>query len=134
MNAVFYMQLKRKLELEDDKVARSSELTPSSGCVAVSSPLLTPVSSKGDRIYGRAKVAKYNNSEPQTPMSDVGESRFSFCVNFYLFFYNCLLSQLKFQLAHFGDAYLCCNAFASCHCDLSGFMLFQFFLGSKDCI
>ncbi|KAH7671328.1 E2F Family protein [Dioscorea alata] len=66
---------KRKLELEDDKVAGSSELTPSSGGIAVSSPLLTPVSSKGDRIYGRAKVAKYNNSEPQTPMSDVGSPR-----------------------------------------------------------
>ncbi|KAJ0973360.1 hypothetical protein J5N97_021319 [Dioscorea zingiberensis] len=65
--------LKRKSEFEDINVAGSSELTPSSGCMeAVSSSVLTPVSGKGDWIRGRVKVPKYNNSEPQTPISDVG--------------------------------------------------------------
>ncbi|KAE9465628.1 hypothetical protein C3L33_02460, partial [Rhododendron williamsianum] len=35
------------------------------------SPLRTPVSGKGGRIYGRSKVSKNNRSGPQTPMSNV---------------------------------------------------------------
>lgn len=66
-------QLKRKSGA-DFIDAGSSDWTSSPGCTdTTNSPLRTPVSGKGGRIYGRSKVSKNNRSGPQTPMSNVGE-------------------------------------------------------------
>ncbi|KAG1369735.1 transcription factor E2FA [Cocos nucifera] len=63
--------LKRKPDQEDNEAAESSEWTTSPGYAeAVTSPLLTPVSGKGGRTYGRSKVGKNSKSGPQTPMSN----------------------------------------------------------------
>ncbi|XP_017700050.1 transcription factor E2FB-like [Phoenix dactylifera] len=63
--------LKRKPDQEDNEAAESSEWTTSPGYAeAVTSPLLTPVSGKGGRTYGRSKAAKNSKSGPQTPMSN----------------------------------------------------------------
>lgn len=51
----------------------SSELKTSPGYAGANNPLLTPVTGKGGKTNGRSKVAKYNKSGPQTPMSNVGE-------------------------------------------------------------
>ncbi|KAK9290630.1 hypothetical protein L1049_008802 [Liquidambar formosana] len=65
-------QLKRK-SVTDDNEVESSEWTASPGFTdLVSSPLKTPLSGKGGRIYNRSKVSKGNRSAPQTPMSNVG--------------------------------------------------------------
>ncbi|KAF8403353.1 hypothetical protein HHK36_011455 [Tetracentron sinense] len=65
-------QLKRKSETEEYE-AESSEWTTSPGYTeVVSSPLRTPVSGKGGRIYSRTKVSKCNRSGPQTPVSNAG--------------------------------------------------------------
>ncbi|XP_029122561.1 transcription factor E2FA isoform X2 [Elaeis guineensis] len=62
--------LKRKPDQEDNEAAESSEWTTSPGYAeAVTSPLLTPVSGKGGRTYGRSK-GKNSKSGPQTPMSN----------------------------------------------------------------
>ncbi|XP_038986661.1 transcription factor E2FB-like [Phoenix dactylifera] len=63
--------LKRKTEQEDNEAAESSEWTTSPGYAeAATSSLLTPVSGKGGRNYGRSKVANYNKSGPLTPLSN----------------------------------------------------------------
>ncbi|OVA07115.1 Transcription factor E2F/dimerization partner (TDP) [Macleaya cordata] len=65
-------QMKRKTETEEYE-AESSDWTTSPGYTeVVNSPLRTPVSGKGGRIYNRSKVSKYNRSVPQTPMSNAG--------------------------------------------------------------
>ncbi|KAK1279997.1 Transcription factor E2FA [Acorus gramineus] len=65
-------QLKRKSDLEDYE-AESSEWATSPGYTeVVNSPLRTPVSGKGGRIYGKSKIPKSNKSGPQTPGSNVG--------------------------------------------------------------
>uniref|UniRef100_A0A5B7BK93 Putative transcription factor E2FA isoform X2 n=1 Tax=Davidia involucrata TaxID=16924 RepID=A0A5B7BK93_DAVIN len=65
-------QLKRKNGTDYNEV-ESSEWTSSPGYTnIVNSPLVTPVSGKGGRIYGRSKVSKSNRSGPQTPMSNAG--------------------------------------------------------------
>ncbi|XP_020584517.1 transcription factor E2FB-like [Phalaenopsis equestris] len=65
--------LKRKTIHDDNDVAESSEWINSPGQAEVcSNSLLTPVSGKGGRNYGRSKVAKYYKSGPQTPMSNTG--------------------------------------------------------------
>ncbi|KAF7149196.1 hypothetical protein RHSIM_Rhsim03G0066900 [Rhododendron simsii] len=67
----FMKQLKRKSGT-DFIDAGSSDWTSSPGCTdTTNSPLRTPVSGKGGRIYGRSKVSKNNRSGPQTPMSNV---------------------------------------------------------------
>ncbi|XP_058205514.1 transcription factor E2FA isoform X2 [Rhododendron vialii] len=64
-------QLKRKSGT-DFIDAGSSDWTSSPGFTdTTNSPLRTPVSGKGGRIYGRSKVSKNNRSGPQTPMSNV---------------------------------------------------------------
>lgn len=63
-------QLKRKSGTNFIDVG-SSDWTSSPGCTdTTNSPLRTPVSGKGGRIYGRSKVSKNNKSGPQTPMSN----------------------------------------------------------------
>ncbi|KAK8944310.1 Transcription factor E2FA [Platanthera zijinensis] len=70
---VIKMPLKRKVFQDDNDVAESSEWINSSGHTeAESNPILTPVSGKVGRNYGRSKVAKYIKSGPQTPMSNIG--------------------------------------------------------------
>ncbi|XP_073004550.1 transcription factor E2FA-like isoform X2 [Typha latifolia] len=65
--------LKRKAEQEENEAAESVEWMSSAGYAeAVTSPLLTPVSGKGGRLYGKSKGAKYNKAGPQTPMSNAG--------------------------------------------------------------
>ncbi|KAA8518507.1 hypothetical protein F0562_015981 [Nyssa sinensis] len=66
------LQLKQKSGTEYNEV-ESSEWTTSTGYTTiVNSPLGTPVSGKGGRVYGRSKVSKSNRSGPQTPMSNAG--------------------------------------------------------------
>ncbi|XP_020683158.1 transcription factor E2FA [Dendrobium catenatum] len=65
--------LKRKAVHDDNDVAESAEWINSPGQAEVdSNSLLTPVSGKGGRNYGRSKVAKFYKSVPQTPMSNTG--------------------------------------------------------------
>ncbi|KAI3905728.1 hypothetical protein MKW92_048708 [Papaver armeniacum] len=64
--------MKRKTEIEECE-AESSEWTTSPGFAeVVNSPLRTPVSGKGGRVYNRTKASKYNRSGPQTPVSNAG--------------------------------------------------------------
>ncbi|KAF9597758.1 hypothetical protein IFM89_021512 [Coptis chinensis] len=64
--------LKRKPETEDYE-AESNEWTVNAGFTeVVTSPLRTPVSGKGGRVYSKPKVSKYNRSAPQTPISNAG--------------------------------------------------------------
>ncbi|XP_057505879.1 transcription factor E2FA [Actinidia eriantha] len=66
------LQLKRKSGTKYNEVG-PSDWTSSPGCTdMVNSPLQTPVSRKGGRVYGRSKVSKSNRSGPLTPMSDAG--------------------------------------------------------------
>ncbi|XP_020245731.1 transcription factor E2FA [Asparagus officinalis] len=66
-------KLKRKPEQDDNEAAESSEWATSLGYAeAINSPLLTPVSGKGGRSYGRSKVTKGNKFIPQTPISNAG--------------------------------------------------------------
>ncbi|CAH9078881.1 unnamed protein product [Cuscuta epithymum] len=54
-------------------VAESSEWSASPGCTdMVNSPLLTPVSAKGGKAYGRPKASNNNRSGPATPVSSAG--------------------------------------------------------------
>ncbi|XP_073012827.1 transcription factor E2FA-like isoform X1 [Typha latifolia] len=63
--------LKRKADQEENEAAESSEWTTSPGYTeAVTSPLLTPISGKGGRMYGKSRAAKHNKSGPQTPISN----------------------------------------------------------------
>ncbi|XP_043698309.1 transcription factor E2FA-like [Telopea speciosissima] len=63
--------LKRKNETEDIE-AESSEWTTSPGYTeVVNSPIRTPVSGKGGKIYNK-KVSKQNRAGPQTPASNAG--------------------------------------------------------------
>ncbi|XP_058087319.1 transcription factor E2FA-like isoform X2 [Magnolia sinica] len=64
--------LKRKSETEDYEIA-SNEWTASPGYAeVVNSPVRTPVSGKGGRIYSKSKVSKYSKSGPQTPIANAG--------------------------------------------------------------
>ncbi|XP_010246568.1 PREDICTED: transcription factor E2FA [Nelumbo nucifera] len=64
--------LKRKSEAEDCE-GESSEWTTSPGYTeVVNSPLRTPVSGKGGRVYSKSKVPKHGRSGPQTPVSNAG--------------------------------------------------------------
>ncbi|MCL7025950.1 hypothetical protein MKW94_012545 [Papaver nudicaule] len=64
--------MKRKTEIEECE-AESSDWTTSPGFAeVVNSPLQTPVSGKGGRVYNRTKASKYNRSGPQTPVSNAG--------------------------------------------------------------
>lgn len=70
---VIKMPLKRKAVQDDIDVADSSEWINSPGhAEGEINPLLTPVSRKVGKNYGRSKVVKYNKSGPQTPMSNTG--------------------------------------------------------------
>ncbi|XP_059463439.1 transcription factor E2FA isoform X2 [Corylus avellana] len=63
--------LKRKSGTDDHEV-QSIDWTSSPGCHSVvNSPLKTPVSAKGGRIYNRSQASK-GRSGPQTPVSNVG--------------------------------------------------------------
>ncbi|CAL5357015.1 unnamed protein product [Camellia sinensis] len=65
-------QLKRKSATDHNEVV-SSDWTSSPGCTNIAnSPLRTPVSGKGGRVYGRSKASKSNRSGPQTPLSNSG--------------------------------------------------------------
>ncbi|KAJ6821025.1 transcription factor E2FA [Iris pallida] len=66
--------LKRKPQHEDREAAESSEWATSPGYAeaATNNTLVTPLSGKGGRAYGKSKAAKYNKSVTQTPMSNVG--------------------------------------------------------------
>lgn len=66
------MQLKRKPDTEDCEV-ESSEWNNSGYAEVVTSPLRTPVSGKGSRVYNKSKTSKSNRSAPQTPISNAGE-------------------------------------------------------------
>lgn len=67
-------QLKRKSGTDDNEV-HSIDWTSSPGCNSVvNSPLKTPVSAKGGRIYNRSQAPKGNRSGPQTPVSNAGET------------------------------------------------------------
>ncbi|KAL4605997.1 hypothetical protein ACB092_09G070100 [Castanea dentata] len=64
--------LKRKNGTDDNEV-QSIDWTNSPGYTSVvNSPLKTPVSAKGGRIYNRSKGTKGNRSGPQTPVSNAG--------------------------------------------------------------
>ncbi|KAE8098624.1 hypothetical protein FH972_016670 [Carpinus fangiana] len=64
--------LKRKSGTDDNEV-QSIDWTSSPGCNSVvNSPLKTPVSAKGGRIYNRSQASKGNRSGPQTPVSNAG--------------------------------------------------------------
>lgn len=67
-------QLKRKSGTDENEV-QSIEWTTSPGYISVvNSPLNTPVSAKGGRIYNRSKGSKGNRSGPQTPVSNAGSA------------------------------------------------------------
>nr|POE57812.1 transcription factor e2fa [Quercus suber] len=64
--------LKRKNGTDDNEV-QSIDWTNSPGYTSVvNSPLKTPVSAKGGRIYNRSKGTKGNRSGPQTPVANAG--------------------------------------------------------------
>lgn len=63
--------LKRKPDTEDCEV-ESSEWNNSGYAEVVTSPLRTPVSGKGSRVYNKSKTSKSNRSAPQTPISNAG--------------------------------------------------------------
>ncbi|XP_068661934.1 transcription factor E2FA-like [Aristolochia californica] len=64
--------LKRKSET-DECEAESSEWATSPGYAeVVNSPLRTPISGKGGRIYSKSKISKCSRSGPQTPVSNAG--------------------------------------------------------------
>ncbi|KAJ4971426.1 hypothetical protein NE237_004525 [Protea cynaroides] len=64
--------LKRKNETEDFE-AESSEWTTSPGFTeVVNSPIHTPVSGKGGRIYNKSKISKQSRAGPQTPVPNGG--------------------------------------------------------------
>ncbi|PIA28109.1 hypothetical protein AQUCO_07200025v1 [Aquilegia coerulea] len=64
--------LKRKSETEDHE-AESSDWAVNTGFTeVVNSPLRTPVSGKGTRVYNKSKASKCNRSAPQTPISNIG--------------------------------------------------------------
>ncbi|XP_010262959.1 PREDICTED: transcription factor E2FA-like [Nelumbo nucifera] len=63
--------LKRKSETEDCE--GFNEWTTSPGYTeVVNSPLRTPVSGKGGRVYSKSKVPKHSKSGPQTPVPNAG--------------------------------------------------------------
>ncbi|XP_041024261.1 transcription factor E2FA [Juglans microcarpa x Juglans regia] len=65
-------QLKRKSGIDKNEV-QSIEWNASPGFTSVvNSPLSTPVSLKGGRIYNRSKASKGSRSGPQTPVSNAG--------------------------------------------------------------
>ncbi|KAL6005400.1 E2F transcription factor 3 [Asimina triloba] len=62
--------MKRKSETEDYEIG-SNEWTASPGYAeVVNSPIRTPVSGKGGRIYNRPKGSKHTKSGPQTPVAN----------------------------------------------------------------
>ncbi|RZR79163.1 hypothetical protein BHM03_00004795 [Ensete ventricosum] len=61
---------KQKPENKDNEAAVSNELKTSPGYAGANNPLLTPVTGKGGKTNDSYKVAKYNKSGPQTPMSN----------------------------------------------------------------
>ncbi|XP_052175327.1 transcription factor E2FA-like isoform X3 [Diospyros lotus] len=66
------MPLKRKNGMDYDEV-ESVNWISSPGCAdKANSPLQTPVSGKGRRVYGRTRVSKSDRSGPLTPMSNAG--------------------------------------------------------------
>ncbi|KAJ8476988.1 hypothetical protein OPV22_020715 [Ensete ventricosum] len=65
---------KQKPENKDNEAAVSNELKTSPGYAGANNPLLTPVTGKGGKTNDSYKVAKYNKSGPQTPMSNAGSA------------------------------------------------------------
>ncbi|XP_031504833.1 transcription factor E2FA-like isoform X2 [Nymphaea colorata] len=64
--------LKRKAEVEEHE-AESSDYTTGQGYTeVVNSPMTTPISGKGGKVYGKGKVSKNMQSGPQTPTSNAG--------------------------------------------------------------
>ncbi|XP_042521070.1 transcription factor E2FA isoform X2 [Macadamia integrifolia] len=70
--SVSFKPSKRKNEAEDIE-AESSEWTTSPGYTeVVNSPIRTPGSGKGGKIYNKSKVSKQSRAGPQTPASNAG--------------------------------------------------------------
>lgn len=68
-----FQPLKRKPGTHNE--VESSQLSVSPGYTnIVNSPLRTPVSGKGGRIYGRSNATKITGSGPQTPIANAGET------------------------------------------------------------
>ncbi|KAL5710450.1 E2F transcription factor 3 [Ranunculus cassubicifolius] len=64
--------LKRKPEAEDCETESSGWNANTGFAEVVTSPLRTPVSAKGGRVYNKTKNTKHNRSAPQTPISNAG--------------------------------------------------------------
>lgn len=65
-------QLKRKNGTDENEVQSIDWMSSTGYNSAVNSPLKTPVSAKGGRIYNRSQASKGNRSGPQTPVSNAG--------------------------------------------------------------
>ncbi|URE45014.1 hypothetical protein MUK42_14657 [Musa troglodytarum] len=72
----FGIQLKRKSVQEDNEAEVLHESATSTGyAVGFTSPLLTPVSEKGRKMYSKSKISKHS-SPPGNNLTPVGNSRY----------------------------------------------------------
>lgn len=68
--------LKRKNISDDNEVASSNQTNSTIYAEVDKSPLKTPVSTKGGRVYTKSKGYKGNKAAVQTPISAAGKSSF----------------------------------------------------------
>lgn len=70
----FSQLLKRKNGYQTNEVEVREQTASTAYSEIANSPIRTPVSAKGGRINGRAKVTRNNKSVPSTPISNTGET------------------------------------------------------------